>query len=143
MKIKLLSPKAKIPTQGTVGAAGWDLYAAIETPVIIKSGENLPVPIDIAMEIPEGYVGLIYPRSGLACKQGLRLSNGVAVIDPDFRGCVVVSLYNDSDRTRVITPGERIAQFILQKVEDPKFEIVNILSETKRDTGGFGSTGNK
>lgn len=145
MKInfKKLSNLAKTPVRGSASAAGWDLYAAVPYSITIQPGENYPVPTDIAMEIPEGYWGGIYARSGLACKQGLRPSNGVGIIDSDYRGNILVSLYNDSLIPRVIEPGDRIAQFILHKICDIDFEISDELSETARSAGGFGSTGVK
>lgn len=143
MKIKLLSAKAKLPTKGSAAAAGWDLYAATPSSVTIQPGENYPIPTDIAMEIPDGYWGGIYARSGLACKKGLRLSNSCAVIDSDYRGNVLVSLYNDSPIPQTIEPGDRIAQFILHKVYDCEFEVTDELSNTERSEGGFGSTGVK
>lgn len=141
MKIKLLSSLATIPTRGSADAAGWDLYAAIPAPLTIAPGANYPVPTDISMEIPQGYWGGIYARSGLACKKGLRPSNLVGVIDSDYRGNVIVSLYNDSPVPQTIEPGDRIAQFILHKVNDITFEVVDELSDTERSGGGFGSTG--
>lgn len=143
MKIKLLSPLAIIPTRGSADAAGWDLYAAIPYPITIAPGTNYPVPTDLAMEIPSGYWGGIYARSGLACKRGLRPSNLVGVIDADYRGNVIVSLYNDSLVPQTIEPGDRIAQFILHKVYDLTFEVTDELSDTIRSDGGFGSTGTK
>lgn len=143
MKIKLLSTRAKVPTKGSAAAAGWDLYAAIPYSITIQPGENYPIPTDIAMEIPEGYWGGIYARSGLACKHGLRPSNLVGVIDADYRGNVIVNLYNDSSSPRAIEPGDRIAQFILHKVYEMTFEVEEKLSNTERNDGGFGSTGTK
>lgn len=143
IKFKKLSNLAKTLTKGSAAAAGWDLYAAIPYSITIQPGENYPIPTDITMEIPKGYWGGIYARSGLACKQGLRPSNLVGVIDPDYRGNVLVSLYNDSSTPKIIEPGDRIAQFIIHKIHDVEFEISDELSETERGVGGFGSTGLK
>jgi len=95
------------------------------------------------MEIPEGYVGLIYARSGLACKQGLALANKVGVIDSDYRGNIMVALYNQSSETRIVSEGDRIAQIIIQPVEQFGFNEKENLSGTKRGEGGFGSTGKR
>lgn len=141
MKIKLLDPNAKIPTQGSAYAAGYDLYASKEC--VIESGQCVLVHTGLAMEIPLGYWGGIYARSGLATKQGLRPANAVGVIDSDYRGEVMVALYNDSSFDREIKVGDRIAQFILAPVCYPTdgFQVVEELSDTSRGSGGFGSTG--
>lgn len=148
MKIKLLSPEAKLPTQGTAAAAGFDLYAS--KPCVIESGQCVLVHTGIALEIPYGFWGGIYPRSGLSTKKGLRLANCVGVIDSDYRGEIMVALYNDSIADQEINIGDRVAQLIFhQQVgiipdEDNNiWQITNELSETDRGTGGFGSTGTK
>jgi dUTP pyrophosphatase len=142
MKIKLLMDTAKVPTQGTSGAAGWDLYAA--KACAIEPDETVGVHTGIALEIPEHYWGGIYARSGLAIKQGLRPANAVGVIDADYRGEIIVALHNDSSFVREIEVGDRIAQFILHPVIDfCGFSVVDELSDTKRGAGGFGSTGKK
>lgn len=141
MKIKLLDPNARVPTQGSKYAAGFDLYAS--KACVIESGQCVLVHTGLAIEIPTGYWGGIYARSGLATKQGLRPANAVGVIDSDYRGEVMVALYNDSSYDREIQVGDRIAQFILAPICCPtdEFQVVKELSDTSRGEGGFGSTG--
>jgi dUTP pyrophosphatase len=145
MEIKLLRENAQIPTQGSEWAAGWDLYAALEKENVIEipPHETRMIPTGIAMAIPEGWWGGIYPRSGLASKQGLRPANCVGVIDPDYRGEIFVALHNDSDVHRAICNGDRIAQFIIHDriVDEEGWKVVGELSSTTRGSGGFGSTG--
>ena len=144
INIKKTDENAKIPTYGSVYAAGADLYAVIhneENKVEILPGETAFVDTGIAMEIPEGYVGLIYARSGLACKQGLAPANKVGVIDSDYRGNIMVALYNQSNEVRTVSEGDRIAQIIIQPVEQFGFNVKEILSDTVRGNGGFGSSG--
>ena len=142
MRIKFLNDRAKMPTNGSQYAAGYDLYAAIEEPVTIYPGTCEKIGTGLAMEIPTGYFGAIFARSGLATKQGLRPANCVGVVDSDYRGEVIVALHNDSNEARQVQPYERIAQLVLMPygvVE--KFEVVDDLENTDRGTGGFGSTG--
>lgn len=139
MKIKLLSDKAKIPTRGSEYAAGLDLYAA--TGAIILPHTTEKISTDIAIKIPKGYFGGIFARSGLATKEGLRLANSVAVIDEDYRGPIIVALHNDSDKTRFISAYDRIAQLVFIPYSSWDWEIVDELSDTERNTSGFGSTG--
>jgi dUTP pyrophosphatase len=144
INIKKTDENAKIPTYGSEFAAGADLYAAIhneENKVEILPGETAFVDTGIAMEIPEGYVGLIYARSGLACKQGLAPANKVGVIDSDYRGNIMVALYNQSNEVRTVSEGDRIAQIIIQPVEQFGFKVKENLSDTVRGNGGFGSSG--
>lgn len=144
INIKKTDENAKIPTYGSEFAAGADLYAVIhneENKVEIIPGETAFVDTGIAMEIPEGYVGLIYARSGLACKQGLAPANKVGVIDSDYRGNIMVALYNQSNETRIVSEGDRIAQIIIQPVEQFGFKVKENLSGTIRGNGGFGSSG--
>lgn len=144
INIKKTDENAKIPTYGSEFAAGADLYAVIhneENKVEIIPGETAFVDTGIAMEIPEGYVGLIYARSGLACKQGLAPANKVGVIDSDYRGNIMVALYNQSNETRIVSEGDRIAQIIIQPVEQFGFKVTENLSNTVRGNGGFGSSG--
>ena len=141
-KIKILNDLATVPTKGTTWSAGHDLYAAIpEGEIIIQPHTTEVIDTGIAMEIPVTLFGAIFPRSGLATRQGLRLSNSVAVIDADFRGSIKVPLYNDSSEARIIKQGDRIAQIVLIPYLNTEFTIVDNLSETERGTGGFGSTG--
>ena len=139
--VKKLSPVAKLPTYGSQEAAGADLYACLEEPVTVDPGESVWISTGIALEIPRGCAGLIYARSGLACKKGLAPANKVGVIDSDYRGEVVVVLHNHSDRPRTVEHGERIAQLVITPVLTPAYEEVNELSSSDRGAGGFGSTG--
>lgn len=144
INIKKTDENAKIPTYGSVYAAGADLYAVIhneENKVEILPGETAFIDTGIVMEIPNGYVGLIYARSGLACKQGLAPANKVGVIDSDYRGNIMVALYNQSNETRIVSEGDRIAQIIIQPVEQFGFKVKENLSDTIRGNGGFGSSG--
>ena len=139
MKIKLLSDKAKLPTRGSEEAAGWDLYAATDT--IIPPHSTVKVSTDIAIEIPAGYFGAVFARSGLATKQGLRPANCVGVIDSDYRGSVIVALHNDSDQVKEIFSGDRIAQLVFIPYSSWDWEVVDELSGTERGDGGFGHSG--
>ena len=141
LKIMKITGTAKVPTRGSADAAGYDLYADNEEPITIEPGEIKPITTGIAMEIPKGYFGAVYARSGLATKQGLRPPNCVGVIDSDYRGNIGVGLINDTDIPQIIQPHERVAQIVIQPCLDVEFELVNELSETERGTGGFGSTG--
>ena len=141
VSVKKLSPNAKLPTYGSQEAAGADLYACLEQPVTIEPGATQWIPTGIALEVPRGYAGLIYARSGLACKQGLAPANKVGVIDSDYRGEVVVVLHNHSDQIRSVESGERIAQLVITPVLTPVYEEVEELSSSNRGAGGFGSTG--
>lgn len=144
INIKKTDENAKIPTYGSEFAAGADLYAVIhneENRVEILPGETAFIDTGIVMEIPNGYVGLIYARSGLACKQGLAPANKVGVIDSDYRGNIMVALYNQSNETRIVSEGDRIAQIIIQPIEQFGFKVTENLSNTVRGNGGFGSSG--
>lgn len=141
VRVKRLKPNAILPTYGSAGAAGADLYACLDENVVINPGASVFVPTGLAMEIPQGYVGLIYARSGLACKRGLAPANKVGVIDSDYRGEFIVVLYNHGTVPQEIAHGERIAQLVITPVLIPAYEETAELSETKRSNGGFGSTG--
>lgn len=141
--IKKLNDKAVIPTYGSEYAAGADLYACIDAPVSIQPGETQLIKTGLAMEIPAGYAGLIYARSGLASKKGLAPANKVGVIDADYRGEVMVALHNHSNVVANIEPQERIAQLVITPYLTAHFEEMQELSDTVRGAGGFGSTGNK
>ena len=143
VRIKKLNENAKIPTYGTEYAAGADLYACIDSEEIIKSGETKLIKTGLALEVPIGYAGLIYARSGLASKKGLAPANKVGVIDADYRGEVMVALYNQSNEPQVIAAKERIAQLVIAPFLKVEFEEVDELTETVRGAGGFGSTGTK
>ena len=139
MNIKLLSDKAKVPTRGSEYAAGWDLYAASDA--TIPPHTTAKISTDIAIEIPAGYFGAVFARSGLATKQGLRPANCVGVIDPDYRGPVIVALHNDSDQVKEIFSGDRIAQLVFIPYSSWDWEVVDELSDTERGDGGFGHSG--
>lgn len=140
VNVKKLRNDATIPTQGSQYAAGYDLYAAIDTPITIKSEETVKIGTGLAFELPEGFFAGIFARSGLATKQGLRPANCVGVVDCDYRGEVIVAIHNDSNRNAVISPGDRIAQMILLPYQSMEFTEVNDLNETDRGDGGFGSS---
>ena len=139
--IKLLRNGAKLPTYGSSEAAGADLYACLEADVTILPGQTAFIPTGFAMAVPKGCAGLVYARSGMACKRGLAPANKVGVIDSDYRGEVVVALYNHSDEERTVSHGERIAQMVITPVLTPAYEIREELDDTARGQGGFGSTG--
>ena len=141
MKIKKLREGAMIPTYGSSGAAGADLYACLTEEVTIAPNQTVFIPTGIAMAIPKGYAGLIYARSGLACKKGLAPANKVGVVDSDYRGPVTVVLFNHGSVAQTIAHGERIAQMVITPVLTPAYEEVLDLSDTGRGQGGFGSTG--
>lgn len=142
VKIKKLNDKATIPTYGSPYSAGADLYSAIDD-ITIEPHTTTLIKTGIALEIPVGFVGLIYARSGLASKKGLAPANKVGVIDCDYRGEVMVALHNHSNIPQVVASGERIAQLVITPYVVANFEESNELSETVRGEGGFGSTGTK
>ncbi len=136
------SESAVLPAKATEGSAGMDLHALLEHPVEISPRAHVMVPTGLAVELPEpGFAAFIYARSGLACKHGIALSNGVGVIDSDYRGEIKVSLVNLSDTAYILRPGERIAQMVIQPVCLPEIIESGELMETARGEGGFGSTG--
>ena len=142
VKITKLNENAIIPTYGSDCAAGADLYACIDKPIIITKNETVFVPTGLSMEIPEGLAGLIYARSGLACKKGLAPANKVGVVDSDYRGEIIVALHNHSKENYELQCGERIAQMVFTPYYTGIFKEEK-LSSTKRGSGGFGSTGKK
>ena len=139
--VKKLKDNAIMPTYGSPEAAGADLYACLDAEVQIEPGASVFVPTGLAMEIPKGYAGLIYARSGLACKRGLAPANKVGVVDSDYRGEILVALHNHGQQAQTIGNGERVAQFVITPVLTPAYETVEELSDTVRSSGGFGSTG--
>lgn len=142
MNVKKLNDNAVVPTYGSLSAAGADLYSC-EGEITISPGKTRLVHTGLAMQIPEGYVGLIYARSGIATKRGLAPANKVGVIDSDYRGEIMVALHNHSDEDAVIAEGERIAQIVITPYLSVDFIEVDALDDTERGTGGFGSTGTK
>lgn len=143
IKIKKLKENAVIPTYGTANAAGADLYACIEEDLTIEPNETKFVSTGVAMEIPDGLVGLVYARSSLGCKQGLAPANKVGVIDSDYRGEIMVALHNHSKEQRTVEKGQRIAQIVFAPYVMGVFDVVENLEDSVRGTGGFGSTGKK
>jgi len=141
IRVKKLHDNAILPTYGSEEAAGADLYACLDEAVTVAPGQTVWIPTGLAMEIPKGCAGLIYARSGLACKKGLAPANKVGVIDSDYRGLITVVLHNHGTHTQTITHGERIAQMIITPVLTPAYEVTDDLSNTGRGQGGFGSTG--
>lgn len=139
--VKKLRPGAKMPTFGSREAAGADLYACLEEPVTVEPGKTVFLPTGLSMALPKGYVGLVYARSGLACKQGLAPANKVGVIDSDYRGEFMIALHNHSTEARVVEHGDRIAQLVVTPVIQPDYYEADTLENTPRGTGGFGSTG--
>ena len=139
IKLKRLDARAILPTRGSTLAAGVDLYAL--DGVTVPRGETVLVHTGIALAIPEGYAGLIYARSGLATKRGLAPANKVGVIDADYRGEIMVALYNQSAVAQTVEAGERIAQLVVTPFLSVEFDECDALDETERGAGGFGSTG--
>lgn len=141
IQIKKLNPNAIIPTYGTEFSAGADLYACMDSSVTIPSGETAFIKTGLSMEIPEGYAGLVYARSGLACRQGLAPANKVGVIDADYRGEIMVALHNHSNESKTVASGDRIAQLVITPFLTANFMETDQLGNTLRGEGGFGSTG--
>lgn len=141
VRFKKLSENAVVPSYGTAYSAGADLYSAMQEDVIIAPETTKFIKTGIAIEIPEGLVGLIYARSGMACKKGLAPANKVGVIDSDYRGEIMVALYNHSDSSVTVASGDRIAQLVLTPYIKADFEEADELDDTVRGDGGFGSTG--
>lgn len=144
LKIKKVRENAKIPTRGTVGSAGFDLYACIDKPIRLEKGETAVIPTGIAIGIDDiCYAAFIHSRSGLAVKHGIGLLNSVGVIDSDYRGEICVGVINQIDEPYEIQPFERIAQMVIKRVEIPEIVLCEELDATDRGSGGFGSTGTK
>ena len=141
IKVKRIREDAKLPVYGSEWAAGADLCACLEADISIQPGQTAFIPTGLSMEIPVGYAGLIYARSGLACKQGLAPANKVGVIDSDYRGEFIVALHNHGSEAKTVAHGDRIAQLVITPVLTPAFEETDVLSDTTRASGGFGSTG--
>ena len=143
VKIKKLDERAVVPTYGSDFSAGADLYYAGGEALVIAPHTTVLVHTGIAMEIPEGLVGLVFARSGLASKRSLAPANKVGVIDSDYRGEIMVALHNHSDKEQTIEAGERVAQLVLMPYVSAAFELADELADTARGAGGFGSTGTK
>ncbi len=144
LKVKKVRKSAKLPTRATEGSAGYDLYACIDKPLLLKGGETAVIPTGIAIGLDDPhYAAFIYARSGLAIKHGIGLLNSVGVIDSDYRGEICVGVINQISEAYEIQPFERIAQMVIEPVALPKLTEVTSLDETVRGAGGFGSTGTK
>ena len=141
LKYKKLTKTAKEPSRGSKYAAGYDLYADVAERVVLPPHSTVKIPTNIAMEIPDGYFGAVYARSGIASKRGLRPCNCVGIIDSDYRGNIMVALHNDTETTQTVEPDERIAQIIIQPYLKIEWEEADELNSTQRGSGGFGSTG--
>ena len=141
IKIKKLRPEARLPHRGSEYAAGYDLYACLDAPVVIAPHETVMIPTGLSMAIPAGYFGAVMARSGIAARQGLRPANCVGVCDSDYRGEYTVAIHNDSNFPREIHDGDRIAQLLILPFLSAEFDEVDKLDETERGAGGFGSTG--
>ena len=143
VKIKKLRDGARVPERGTGDAAGADLYACLDAAVTVDAHKTVMIPTGIAAELPPYYAGLVFARSGLASKRDLAPANKVGLIDPDYRGEIMVALHNHGEAPQTIEPGERVAQLVLVPYVAPDFTEADELSETDRGAGGFGSTGTK
>jgi len=141
LKIEKLAHNTNLPEYQTDGAAGMDLCAAIDTPILLRPLERKLIPTGIKIELERGFEAQVRPRSGISIKHGITLVNCVGTIDEDYRGEVCVPVINLSNEEYTIHPQERIAQMVIAKVERAKIEVVTTLTETARATGGFGSTG--
>ena len=141
IRVKKLREDAIVPTYGSAEAAGADLYACMDETVVVAPGESVWINSGIAVELPVGYVGLIFARSSMGVKRGLAPANKVGVIDSDYRGELRVVLYNHSKAEQQVEPGERIAQLVITPIITPGFTVVDELSDTSRADKGFGSTG--
>ena len=141
IKVKKLDPRAVLPARGSAFAAGADLCACLDEDIVIKPGETVFIHTGLTAEIPEGYAGLVFARSGLASKSGLAPANKVGVVDSDYRGEYMVALLNHGPEPVTVSPGQRVAQLVVVPVAFTNFIEVDELSDTQRGAGGFGSTG--
>lgn len=141
LPMRRIRPQAVLPIRATAGSAGLDLHACIDEPLTLEPGCRTMIPTGLAAAIPQGVAGMIYARSSLGTKHGIALSNGVGVVDSDYRGEICVGLRNFSTEPYTIQPGERVAQLVLQPILSLPVQEVETLDETSRGEGGFGSTG--
>ena len=140
--VKIINQSSNpLPSYATEGSAGMDLMANLENPVVLNSLERTLIPTGLFIELPKGHEAQIRPRSGLAIKQGITCLNTPGTIDADYRGEIKVILINLSNEQQTIKPGERIAQMVIQTVEQVQWQEVEVLTETVRSAGGFGHTG--
>ena len=143
INFKKLDERATVPTYGSKFSAGADLYAVTDEDITIEPGQTQLIHTFISMEIPEGYGGFVFARSGLASKKGLAPANKVGVVDADYRGEIMVALHNHSSQSQTVSNGERIAQIVIMPFISAEFIECDNLSDTARGNGGFGSTGTK
>lgn len=141
VKVKRVNDLAILPTQGSSEAAGWDLYAAIEADIEIPPHSTVKIPTGLIFELPQYTFGAIFARSGVATKLGLRPANCVGVCDSDYRGEYIVAMHNDTNQPQVVPAGARIAQLVIMPYVPVTMAQTDVLSETERSDGGFGSTG--
>ena len=141
IKFMKLTNTAKTPFKSTKYSAGYDLSADINAPILIKPHTTVKIGTGVAIETPEGYFAAVYARSGIATKEGLRPANCCGIIDSDYRNEIIVALHNDSDETRLVEPGQRIAQLVFQQYLNKELEEVTSRSDTERGLNGFGSSG--
>ncbi|MBR2043644.1 MAG: dUTP diphosphatase [Clostridia bacterium] len=142
IKIKRLKENAVLPSRGSAAAAGYDLYACLDTDSVeIAPHTTVKIGTGLSIAVPDGYFGAIFARSGLAAKENLRPANCVGVADSDYRGEYIVALHNDGEAVRTVKNGDRIAQLVIMPFLSVEFNEVNELDETQRGAGGFGSTG--
>lgn len=143
IRVKKLDARAELPTLGSAFAAGADLRACLDEPVTLAPGQTVMIHTGLAAEIPEGYAGLVYARSGLASKRGLAPANKVGVVDSDYRGELMVALHNHSAEPQTVEHGERIAQLVITPFLAVDYVEADELTDTARGAGGFGSTGTR
>lgn len=141
LQVKRLRPDAKLPTYGSADAAGMDLYACLDGSEVIAPGQTRFLSTGLAIAVPKGYAGLVFARSGMACRRGLAPANKVGVIDADYRGEVKIALHNHGPEPQLVEPGDRVAQLVIVPVLQPELEWAEELPDTQRGSGGFGSTG--
>ncbi len=141
LKLVRLRPTSRLPSPATEGSAGYDLYADLDTPAVIHPGQTVAIPTGLSMQIEPGFAGFVFARSGLGVRHGIVPANCVGVIDSDYRGEVLVALYNHAEQSFTVQPGDRMAQLVLLPVALPAVEECRALEESARGSGGFGSTG--
>ena len=141
IKVRKLDPRAVLPSRGSPYSAGADLRACMDAPISVAPGETVFIHTGLTAEIPEGYAGFVFARSGLASKSGLAPANKVGVVDSDYRGEYMVALLNHSDKPVTVSPGDRVDQLVVMPVAFTDFVETDELTETERGAGGFGSTG--
>ena len=141
LKLVRLRPTSRLPAPATEGSAGYDLYADLDAPAVTHPGQTVAIPTGLSMQIEPGFAGFVFARSGLGVRHGIVPANCVGVIDSDYRGEVLVALYNHAEQSFTVQPGDRMAQLVLLPVALPAVEECRALEESARGSGGFGSTG--